>query len=158
MSYDDDDDIVVAQTCGTRGCCSQIDLVFDVEEGESYCGRCRELAARVETEGFHIVLTNEERQLVKMIFDAFSHKKALWGPSEFREFAEAVGEHADAGDSLDDLVSYFKEEFDIALDGGVSLVNLESMYGGYKFNNNPALDRDLDILSENGILRLDVLE
>lgn len=165
MSHSDDDDIIVAQTCGTRGCCSQVDLEFNVEEGEYYCGTCRELAARAETEGFHVLLTAEERQVARLIFEAFSNGADAWGPAEFGKFAAGTGEHdafLDLGDSPSaaDLADYFKEEFDIEISpaAGVTLRDLEAMYGGYKYNNNPILDADADTLSEAGLVRLGLLE
>eukprot|EP00331_Platyophrya_macrostoma_P001289 CAMPEP_0176406474 /NCGR_PEP_ID=MMETSP0127-20121128/892_1 /TAXON_ID=938130 /ORGANISM="Platyophrya macrostoma, Strain WH" /LENGTH=167 /DNA_ID=CAMNT_0017785605 /DNA_START=52 /DNA_END=555 /DNA_ORIENTATION=- len=167
MSDDENDDVVVMRVCARNGCVAMEDLEFDEETGEMYCASCRELFARAAKEGFHVLLSHEDLNTVELIFDAFDKgHKDHWTFEDFNLFQDAI-EKCDGGplETSEALASYFREEFDITLkhtdDNGAAVVtrmDVEDMYGGYAYNNLPALTEDAEHLSEAGFINLSVLE
>ncbi|KPI83041.1 hypothetical protein ABL78_7940 [Leptomonas seymouri] len=168
MSSDssDDEDVVVLQVCANRYCQGIDDLEFDEETNRSYCGRCRALYARTEKEGFRVLLSDDDLNLVKLIFDRFDARKCgYWTFNEWNIFQEATSRGADKPiESAEALKEFFKEEFDLTIaDLGkegpiIRLVDLENMYGGYQYNNVYALVEDSETLEDQGVLHTGVLE
>lgn len=168
---DDEDDVVVLQVCASNGCMSVEELEFDEEAGELYCLKCRELFARAEKEGFHVLLSRDDFEVVRLIFRAFDKdNKDYWTWEDYNVFQDSL--EKSTGDPLkssNDLDDVFHGEFDITLREGppgsahegqfvVSLEDLEDMYGGYLFNNVPALRDDSEALADAGIINLGALE
>ncbi|KAG5467086.1 hypothetical protein LSCM1_01267 [Leishmania martiniquensis] len=162
----DDEDVVVLQVCANRHCQGIDDLEFDEETNQSYCGRCRALYARTETEGFRVLLSSDDLNLVKLIFDLFDRNRCgFWTYQEWNAFQEVTDRGADGPiESSSALKEFFKEEYDIEIsahgkDGAVILlVDLENMYGGYLFNNVDALVEDSEAMEDQGLLHTGVLE
>lgn len=166
-SSDDDEDVVVLRVCGNRNCQRTDNVQMDEETSELYCAHCRSLFARSETEGFRVLLSDEERPLVALIFSVFDDgAKGFWSFNDWAKF-QAVTDHPsdeiiDSGDALE---NFFSEEYDISLgknraDGKhvVWLSDLENMYGGFFFNQIDALTEDANSLEEQGIVNTEVLE
>lgn len=162
----DDEDVVVLQVCANRHCQGIDDLEFDEETSQSYCGRCRALYARTETEGFRVLLSNDDLSLVKLIFDQFDeNSRGFWTYKEWNAFQEVTERGSDDPiESSSALKEFFKEEYDIDIsphgkDGAVVLlVDLENMYGGYLYNNVDALVEDSETMEYQGLLHTGVLE
>lgn len=165
-SSDDDDDVVVLQVCATKHCQGIDNLVFDEETNENYCGRCRALYARTATEGFRILLGEDDLALVKLIFKRFEQKESgYWTYNEWAEFQKCTGHSSGTTiSSPEALQKLFKEEYDIDLSEKagkgfvVTCTDLENMYGGYQYNHIEALVEDSDALEEAGVLHTGVLE
>lgn len=163
---DDDDDVVVLRVCANTGCMGIDDLQFDEETGEMYCGKCRALFERAASEGFNILLNSDDVSVVRMIFDAFDKNgKGYWTYQDYNLFQDATEKCHDAPlASSEDLGAHFKKEYDLELTAAdaeasvVQLTDLENMYGGYLYNNIPALRDDSETLSDNGFIHLSVLE
>ncbi|EPY30265.1 hypothetical protein STCU_01410 [Strigomonas culicis] len=163
-SSDEDEDVVVLQVCAR--CQGIEDLQFDEETDTSYCARCRRLFARTGTEGFRILLNNDDLALVALIFktlDKEEHKHWTWQTwNEFSDYTEHAAEAPIKGP--EDLKNHFKEEFDIDLgekkgEGYViTLKDLENMYGGYVYNQVDMLTEDSEALEAVGILHTGILE
>lgn len=162
----DDEDVVVLRVCANRHCQSIDNLEFDVETNQSYCGRCRDLYARTETEGFRILLSDDDLALVRLIFDHFdTQRRGYWTFKDWNRFQETTDRGAEEPmASADDLRDFFVEEYDLRLaelgiDGTVvRIIDLENMYGGYLFNNVDALVEDSETLEDAGVLNTGVLE
>ncbi|GET93027.1 hypothetical protein, conserved [Leishmania tarentolae] len=162
----DDEDVVVLQVCANRHCQGIDDLEFDEETNQSYCGRCRALYARTETEGFRVLLSTDDLSLVKLIFDQFDeNKRGFWTYKEWNAFQEATERGSDEPiDSSAALKEFFKEEYDIDIsahgrdEAVIVLVDLENMYGGYLYNNVDALVEDSEAMECQGLLHTGVLE
>ncbi|KAG5492923.1 hypothetical protein JKF63_01503 [Porcisia hertigi] len=162
----DDEDVVVLQVCANRHCQGIDDLEFDEETNQSYCGRCRALYARTETEGFRILLSDDDLGLVKLIFDKFDAKsRGFWTFKEWKAFQEVTDRgSAEPIESSSNLQEFFKEEYDIDIvsqgnEGAVILLaDLENMYGGYLYNNIDALVEDIEVMEGQGLLHTGVLE
>jgi hypothetical protein len=168
---DDEDDVVVLQVCANNGCMDVEDLQFDEEAGELYCGKCRDLFSRAAKEGFHLLLSQDDIAVVKIIFAAFDKdKKNYWTWEDFNVFQDSLDKCDDdplrSSAEMDEL---FHEEYDISLKEApedsahagqfvVTRFDLEDMYGGYLFNNIPALRDDSEALSDAGFINLGALE
>ena len=168
---DDEDDVVVLRVCHNRGCMGMEDLQFDEEVGEMFCARCRDLFSRALSEGFYVLLNEDDQAVAQTIFAAFDKGgKGFWTWSDFQDYLDrAVNRKSSQSNevrSSEDLREYFEEEFDIklqALDkaGGahaVTLRDLLNMYGGYLYNNVNALREDAEQLEEDGAINLSALE
>lgn len=158
---DADDDIVVMQSCATKGCVNIDGIQFDIETNESYCGECRERFQRAEREGFHVLLGLDDLALVRLIFDAFDpHSREAWTFNEWCDFASLTDHGTDAEiHSPADLTAFFAEEYDIHLTNDVvTLRDLENMYGGYQYNQVDALTEDCEALEAAGKISSAVLE
>lgn len=157
---DSDDDIVLSQVCSGPDCCSGVELEFDVEQGKFYCYRCRDLFERAETEGFRILLTEESKHIIALIFAAFDKASSgRWDAQTFNQFAESCFSFEVHISDAAELTEFFQTEYDIALtEGTVTLENLEEMYGGFAYNGIGALNDHADALVEAGLLNLESLE
>jgi hypothetical protein len=162
----DDEDIIVLQVCANRHCQGIDNLQFDTETNQSYCGRCRALYARTAKEGFRILLSNDDLDLVKLIFNLFDKKGCgYWTYKEWNAFQEATDRGAEEPiASAADLQTFFLEEYDLTIaelgSNGpvVRLVDIENMYGGYLYNNIDALVEDSEALEDEGLLHTGILE
>ncbi|KAK7200937.1 hypothetical protein NESM_000152600 [Novymonas esmeraldas] len=162
----DDEDIVVLQVCANRHCQGIDNLEFDVETNQSYCGRCRALYARTETEGFRILLSVDDLALVKLVFSHFDTKDlGFWTYKEWNTFQEVTDRGSeDPIASAQALKEFFKDEYDLDIsshgkDGPVvRLVDLENMYGGYLYNGIDALVEDSEAMESEGMLNTGLLE
>lgn len=177
-SSSDDDDVVVMRVCATRRCQCIKDLQYDEETNESYCGNCRALFARTHTEGFRILLSEDDLALVDLIFNAFDKRhRGYWTYKEWCHFQEDIN-NSSSSDITDahELREFFVEEYDIVLRPAedkqkkaedddldstqyvIRLEDLENMYGGFAYNNVDALVEDADALQDLGVVNTDVLE
>ena len=166
MSDSDDDDVVVLRVCATSGCMSITNLQFDEESNQFYCETCRELHKRALVEGFHILLSPEDRSAIQLIFNAFDQsRKRYWTVEDFMCYLDAIGGSDEVSlHNSQDLQAYFAEKHEIFLEPigngqfAVSIDNLESMYGALAYDNLPALKDDCDILESNGMVNFATLE
>lgn len=164
QSSDEDDDVIVLRVCSNRHCQGIDDLQFDEETGESFCGCCRDLYARAETEGFRVLLSTDYLALVQLIFSRFdTDKKGYWDYRDWRTFQSMTSHPSpDEIDSAESLGEFFLEEYDITLGGKcgpvVTVCDLENMYGGYIYNHIDALVEDSEALEEEGVINTEVLE
>lgn len=167
MSDSDDDDVVVLRVCATSGCMSISNLEFDEECNQFYCDKCRELHQRAQVEGYHILLSPEDRAAIRLIFNAFDQeRKGIWTVDDFMCYLDAIGGSDTVSlHSSEDLQAYFEEKHEIHLEAvdsndqcGVTIENLESMYGALAFDDLPALKEDCDILESNGMVNFATLE
>jgi DNA polymerase IIIc chi subunit len=167
---DDEDDVVVMRVCHARGCMSMMDLTFDEQVGEYFCAACTALFARALKEGYAVLLSEEDKAVVSVIFDAFDRgRKRFWTFAEYQQFVDnATSNRKERSHepitSADELREYFKEEYDIDLqqqggrEVGVTLQNLLEMYGGYQYNGIEALRDDTENLEQEGAINLSGLE
>lgn len=163
---DEDEDIVVLRVCANRGCHRTDNIEVDEETGELYCGYCRELFARTETEGFGILLTEVDRPLVRLIFNAFDEgKKGYWDYKNWAKFQSFTDHPPDCEiDSDTALKAFFATQYDIELRRNhlgvyvVTLDELEAMYGGFFFNHIDALNEDSAALEDGGVINTETLE
>lgn len=161
-----DEDVVVLQVCSNRNCGGIDDLEMDEETNLLYCGRCRALYARTETEGFRILLSDDDFAVIKMIFDCFDcDKREYWTFTEWNEYRRHIDRPCgDEITSPDELQLFFMEEYDIGIEKDdkenyvIRLADLENMYGGYQFNDIPALIEDCDAFEDQELLRTGRLE
>lgn len=168
---DDEDDVVVLQVCANNGCMGVEDLVFDEEAGELYCGKCRDLFARASTEGFHLLLSQDDIDVVRLVFTAFDKdQKGYWTWEDFNLYQDSLEKcDEDPLQSSADLDEHFHSEYDITLKDAppgsahegqfvVTRFDLEDMYGGYMYNNIPALRDDSEALCDAGFINFGSLE
>lgn len=178
---DDDGDVVVMQVCASIGCDEIYNLEFDEETGESYCAPCMAKMARaVKEHDFSILLTHDQRDLVRLVHTSFdSSRKGYWTYEDFNSYADATAENRNdeiCFGSNEEMREYISEEYGvecathevpattIGLPEGfvplpvVTLHTLENIYGGYIYNRINALQDDVDALQDDGHINTDVLE
>nr|CCC92937.1 conserved hypothetical protein [Trypanosoma congolense IL3000] len=162
---DDEDDVIVLQVCANKQCLGIEDLEFDETTGEMYCAKCRELYDRAAREGFSILLSADDVDVVHMIFKRFDEGKGWWTYKDFVRFLNSTQQPPETDiNSQEDLKAFFKEEYDIDLALGSSgeyvirVKDLEEMYGGFAYNNINALHKDCDVLESAGLINTAVLE